>query len=361
MKICLHLRRKILYGFACLFLIVVSCKKEELPGEYSHGVFIVNEGGYGSNNGSISFYDYMSDSVYNDIYFDVNNRPLGDVVQSLTLHNGNAYIVVNNSNKVELTDRNTFKENGVISGLLSPRYLVASGNVAYVSCWGDNSVKVINLETNAVKKTIHVGSGPGKMCIVNDKLYVANAGIFLPDSVITIIDLTSNEVVKDIVVQYSPQDFVAGSDNTLWVLCYGKVIYDSEEPYPILEETPSKVYKIDTRSDEVVLEINLFDNQHPQHLEISSDGQLFFGGGYSFQGIYSLVIEQESATTTQVISDYAYGFNIDPDTDILYITLAPSYTSAGTLKRYNTEGLLLGTYECGIGPNSTVFKRAFQD
>jgi YVTN family beta-propeller protein len=340
---------------ACASLATVSCDKNESVGEYSNGVFIANEGNMGSNNGSVSFYCYDTDSVYNDIFYAVNNRTAGDVVQSLTLHNDKAYIVVNNSNKVEIVNRNTFKEYGVITDLSSPRHLIVSGNSAYISCWGDNSVKVVDLGTNSIKKTIAVHSGPDKMCIVNDKLYVANSGIFIPDSVVTVIDLISNDIVKEIVVKYSPVDLVADKGNTLWVLCYGKVIYSPEEPYPIIGETPSKLYSIDTDIDVLLSEITLFNTQHPQQLEIGNDGKLYFGGGYTFQGIYSLEIGQGIATATRIISDFAYGFNIDPNTDVLFLTLATSFTAPGLLKRYTSDGSLLGTYECGIGPNSIAF------
>ena len=352
----LNLQIKIVFGILFLFPLFFSCGKEETSGKYTDGVFIANEGGFESNNGSVSFYSYNADSVYNDIFFDVNHRSLGDVVQSVTIHDGKVYIVVNNSNKIEIADRQTFKENGVITGLSSPRYLAAFEKMAFVSCWGDNTVKIINLETNSIVESIPVGAGPDKMCIVNNKLYVANTGGWATDSLISVIDIATYELIKNISVKYSPYDMVIDNENNIWALCYGKVIYDTEDPYPIIEESPSKIYKIDTESDEPVLEIVLFDDQHPWHLEISNDGELFFGGGYSFQGIYHLAIESEDVTRTQIISDYVYGFNIDPGTNIFFIMLAPTFTEPGMLKRYSKEGELLGTYDCGIGPKSAAFK-----
>ena len=350
-------RIKLFFGVFCLTLFITSCDKEESSGEYADGVFIANEGGFGNNNGSVSFYSYSADSVYNNIFYSVNNRSLGDVVQSVTVHNNKAYIVVNNSNKVEIADKNTFQEAGVISDVSLPRYLIAQGNTGYLSCWGDNSVKVINLETNTVTQSVTVASGPEKMCIVNDKLYVVNTGGYSVDSIVSVIDLASLEVVENIIVKYSPQDIVVDKDNKIWVLCFGKVVYDVVDPYPIIEESASKIYKIDPESDAVVLEGELFQNQHPIQLEVSNDGTLYLGGGYTFAGIYRLEIEGGSGALTQIIADYVYGLNINPGTNILYTLQAPTYTDPGILKRYELDGTLLGTYECGIGPNSASFKK----
>ena len=347
---------KLVFGVFSLLLLTTSCDKEESSGEYADGVFIANEGGFGSNNGSISFYSNNTDSVYNNIFYSVNNRSLGDVVQSVTVHKNKAYIVVNNSNKVEIADKNTFQEEGVISDVSLPRHFIAQENTGYLSCWGDNSVKVIDLETNTVTQSIPVATGPEKMCIVGNKLYVVNTGGYSVDSVVSVIDLTSLEVVKNIIVKYSPQDIVVDKNNKIWVLCFGKVVYDIVDPYPIIEESPSKIYEIDPETDEWILEGELFQDQHPTQLEISNDGVMYLGGGYTFCGIYRLEIEGGSGTLTQIVADYVYGLNIDPESNILYTLQAPSYTDPGKLKRFELDGTLLGTYECGIGPNSASFK-----
>ena len=58
-------------------------------------VYIVNEGGFGIGNGSVSYYDVMADTVYNNIYQTANGVPLGDVVQSVFVHGDTTYICVN--------------------------------------------------------------------------------------------------------------------------------------------------------------------------------------------------------------------------------------------------------------------------
>lgn len=338
---------------------LISCEPDKkTTGAYENGAFIVNEGSFGNSNGSVSYYSNSTDSVYNNIFQTTNNRGLGDVVQSLRVYNGNAYIVVNNSNKIEIADRYSFEEKGVISELPSPRYMAFHGNKAYVSCWGDNSVKVIDLNTQSVTSSIASSVGPEKMIVHNNKLYVANTGGWSSDSILNIVDLSTETVIKSLVVKHTPTDLVINSKGDIWVLCAGKIIYGPEDPWPIIEETPSMLYKIDTETNEVVLEVKLFDDQHPTQIEIDRNDILYYGGGYGFYGIYSWDEPAGATTTTQIVTEYAYGFNIDPSSNVIFATLAPSFTDAGVLKRYDLSGLLLGSYVCGIGPNAASFKSA---
>src|SRR6187551_1734336 len=104
-----------------------------------HGTFIVNEGSFGSNTGAISF--YSSDSSYSttNLYQLVNGIALGDVVQSMNIYNRRGYIVVNNSQKVEVVNMENFQSVGTIAGVRSPRYILpVSNSKAYVSDWLSN-------------------------------------------------------------------------------------------------------------------------------------------------------------------------------------------------------------------------------
>lgn len=159
---------------------ILSCNKDSgdfrvFP--YTNGSLISCEGSFGNGNASISYYSNSEDSVYNDIFYYANNRSVGDVLQSITIFEGSVYLVVNNSNKVEVVDAESFQAEGVISGVSSPRYMVANGNTAYISCWGDNSVKIVDLNTNELSGSISTFSGPDKMLIQNDKLYIANSEV----------------------------------------------------------------------------------------------------------------------------------------------------------------------------------------
>src|SRR5690606_12069054 len=120
--------------FAGLFLLTfTACKKEkpepvqpdpELPesGPYQEGVFTVNEGPFSTGSGTVTFYDPVEKKVVQEIFQKTNNRPVGNLLQSLTFHGGKGYLVVNNGAKVEVVDAATFESTGTIGGFTSPRY-----------------------------------------------------------------------------------------------------------------------------------------------------------------------------------------------------------------------------------------------
>lgn len=70
---------------------------EEPFAQSQRGVFITCEGNFGWDNASLSFYDPAARSVENEIFIRANGMKLGDVAQSMTLHKGRGYVVVNNS------------------------------------------------------------------------------------------------------------------------------------------------------------------------------------------------------------------------------------------------------------------------
>ena len=79
-------------------------------------VYVCNEGNYQFGNASISYYDHATNSVVEKYYQQINQMPLGDVCQSMSFGNGNAYLIINNSGKVVVVDRNTFEWKSDILG-----------------------------------------------------------------------------------------------------------------------------------------------------------------------------------------------------------------------------------------------------
>jgi len=351
-----------LFLFLSLSIIITSCEKDDdtITGVFSDGIFITNEGAYGAGNGSVSFYSYKGDNVTNNIFNATNNRSLGDVVQSLTVFNSRAYIVVNASNKVEVVQDYDFVETGTISDLTNPRYFIGiNKSKGYISQWGEEGVvKVIDLTALEVTKTIEVGTGPEHLIYHNNNVYVANSGGYGLDNTISVIDPSTDAVIKTISLDGdSPRDFTVDANGDLWVLCYGYVEYDYIT-YDIVSETASKLVRINPTTNEVAQTITINENQHPTCLESDkSKTNIYFGGGFGYQGIYKMAITETTAPTTPLLNKYFYGFNINPETGNIFAMEAPSFTANGTLCRYTEDGTELGSYEVGVGPNGSSLKK----
>jgi YVTN family beta-propeller protein len=354
--------KQLLFLLLSLSVFVTACDKDDdtISGIYSDGVFITNEGAFGAGNGSVSFYSYRGDSIVNNLFNTINNRVLGDVVQSLTVYNNNAYIVVNASNKIEVVQDYDFIETGVISDLTNPRYFIGiNKSKGYASQWGeDGVVKVIDLETLSVTKTIEVGVGPEHLIYHNNYVYVANSGGYGLDNTISVIDPATDEVIKTITLDGdSPRDFTIDANGDLWVLCFGYVEYDYVT-YAIVSETASKLVRINSTTKEVAQTITISENQHPTCLESDrSRSNLYYGGGFGYQGIYKMAITATIVPSKPLLDKYFYGFNVNSETGNIFAMEAPSFTANGILWRYKDDGTELGSYEAGIGPNGIGLKK----
>jgi YVTN family beta-propeller protein len=321
-----------------------------------HGVFIVNEGPYGSGTGSISYFSKGLNSLTNDLFQTKNNYPLGNVVQSMNIINNKAYIVVNNANKIEVADANTFIAQAPITGLNQPRYVLGVNAIkAYITQWGptgnEGGVQVLNLLTNTISGTITTGKGAEKMLLKGNFVYVTCSGGSGKDSVVTVINATSDAVVATINVGASPGGIVEDLNGNIWVLCAGQ--YKSD--YSGLEKSGSLV-KINPISNTVELKIPFTSTSDmPSGLTINGAKNKLY---YNYEG---KVISQNVASPVLDNTTFAnrsfYGLGVDPSTEIVYGADAGNYASAGKVLRYNAStGVVIDSMTVGLIPNGFVFR-----
>ncbi|MBI9034156.1 MAG: hypothetical protein JEZ03_06775 [Bacteroidales bacterium] len=340
-------------------LLFVGCEKEEQEikdepivevGPYSNGVFITNEGGWGAGNSSVSFYSTEGDSVINNIFNTVNELPLGDLGQSMTVAGENAYICVNGSSKIEVVTKGDFKSVATIEAE-GVRYFVAlDENKGYASSWND-VVYVIDLNTNTIVKTITVGINPEQMVVANNKLYVGHAGDFnVSENRMMVIDTDADEVINTLEMAQLPSSMEVDANGALWVLSQGFIEYDAS--YAIISQTPSQLVKMDPATDEIVETLELWAEMHPQRIAVSPDAKtIYIGGGFTLPGFYKVDAENLALPTQTFIDKSFYGFLVNELTGNIFTCEATSFTGPGLLHRYSPAGELLGTYEVGVIPN----------
>ena len=340
-----------------VFFISCEDNKDNSSGIYSNGVFIINEGGMTASSASVSFID-SKDSVSQDIFSKANDKiVLGSVLQSAYYYSNKIFLVVNNSNRIAVVNASTFKQEQQIEGLMQPRYMVDIYGRAYITQWdvdGKGKVKVVDLATYKVTKTIEVGTGPEGIVLANYKLWVANSGGFGSDSTISVIDPTTDAVVKTVKVADSPRKMVVDKDKNIWVLCSGAAIYDSNPPYALLKESSSMLVKI-TTSDYSVTKTIISAHVHPSQLDISYDKSKLYFGCNGNDGIYEVSASTPVVANKPLIAGYFYGFSVDPKTGEIYVCDAKDYKSAGEVTKYSATGVKIKSYTAGIIPNSVLF------
>jgi YVTN family beta-propeller protein len=335
-----------------------SCTPDE-PGSgtgagYLHGAYVTNEGAFGNSNGSVSYIDIDSSKVTNHLFESVNGRPLGDVVQSMGFGGDKGFIVVNNSQKVEVVDLATFASLGAISGLEYPRHFLAKDDRKGYLTDGNftGRVYVIDIESHVITDTIPCGSGPEKMIMYGKHLLVANSGGWGNDSTITVIDTGSDRVTNTWTVGNNPADMVLDKSGGLWVLCKGKVVWGAD--FSIAEETSSTLISVDPGSGEILESLSIGsvgDYYWPQRLALNRDrDRILF---LEAEGIWS--VSRQAADKKLLVPGYFYGFGVDPGSDVIYGLSALSFTTSGKVLRYQPAGTAIDTLEVGIGPSMVVF------
>ena len=342
-----------------------------IPGQ--QGFFVVNEGLFSAGNASLSFFDKSTGEIQNDIFFNANNRPLGDQAQSMTIIGDRGYIVIQNSNKIEVIDTDDFTSIATIDntdGLQSPRYLVeVSAAKAYISDWGPSgemgSVKVLDLSSNEITKSIPVGFGPNRMVLVGDNVYVTHSGRFnnqtfefIPDQTLMVINTGTDAVATEIELGDNSNAAEVDNAGNVWVTGAGNLVFGGAPDFGLdLEGSTSGFIARVSPNNEVLLAELPVKGTGPNNLEISPDGDLLY---FNYQGsIFTASTTLGASNEIEInsfISKSFYGFSIDPSSGELIGGVAPNFTSNGSIERYTTSGSLIDNYEVGIGPNGAVFK-----
>jgi len=344
-------------------LVITSCGSDDepsidlpVPGE--SGFFVVNEGAFGGGNASLSYFDKSTTTMTNDIFTTKNEKPLGDQAQSMIVVDTLGYIVVQSSNKVEVIDVRDFSSVMTITeGISSPRYMVAlNSEKGYISDWGEDgvsgTVKVVDLVTKNITKSIATGQGANKMIIVGDQLYVTNKGGRGFDNTVQVINTNTDTIVKTIEVGDKPNSIVADDAGNIWVAGTGNVVYADWPNIDEEETTSGFIAKI--VNDKVEVIFSMPDKASgPSDLEINSSGEnLYFDYLDKVYTLETKDVESEvDINIQQLIDKTFYGIDLDPFTDNIIGFEAPDFSSAGTMHRYDKNGSLIDSYEVGIGPN----------
>ncbi len=340
--------------YALVTMALSSCKKDSIEdiyvsGNYEDGYFVTNEGNFGTGNGSISFVDEYG-FIDNDVFASVNSFALGDVVQSMSIINDHAYILVNNSSKIEVASIDSMISVATIN-VSQPRYMAkVSDEKAYVTDWGINGVQVIDLTTNTVSSTITCGTGPEGIAISNGFAYVCNVGGFSLDSTVTIINTTTDVVETTLTVGDKPNSAVVDANGAVWVLTGGYTEYDAA--WNVVSETAGNLVKIVGNTIEATYTFAV--GNHPEDLVINDAGTtLYYSDGSWSKAVYSFQISDTDLSSTPVINKSFYGLGFA--NGYIYGTDAVDYTQQGWSFRYTENGSLVDSLQVGVIPGGYCF------
>ncbi len=306
---------------------------------YSNGLFLMNEGNFGTTNGDISFLDYDSNILYEDVFQTENPAEEGfDVLQDFKIVDGDAFFLTKGASneKLVIADANTFILSATIdlSGAGPQSVTMISESKAYVSCTNEPTLRILDLSGDSISGS--VSSSVGSFS-AQDYIHINNAMayIFMGDK-LGVIDTDLDSAYNEI---FLPDAEIACSG---MLLLNDKLFVLTNSGWSGNE---SRLFRIDIETASVEANIDLSTLGKARLLQ--SDGEdLFFmiaNEVYKMNNLDDIAPSGSFATSSYSDNwDLAYGksFYVDAAMQEIYIGSAEGYITDGT---YEIRDLIDGT------------------
>ena len=383
------MKRFSIFYIACLILAVVSSCREDfyiIPSQNQDtgvaptrgdivGMYVLNEGNMGSNKASIDYLDLDENKptvhYHRNIYSERNPnvvKELGDVGNDIKIYGSKLWIVVNVSNKVEVATADSCKRITQIN-IPNCRYLAFKDGFAYVSSYV-GPVKfdkdaplgmVYKVDTADFKKkdSVVVGYQPEGLCIVDNKLYVANSGGYRApnyDNTLSEIDLTTFKEIRKIKVGLNLHHCQVDHYGQIWVTSRGNY-----------NDVPSRIYWLYKGHNQLYEVIDSIDTP-VSGLSIVGDSLYYYGSAWNNATkqntiSYGLInVRTHQTIDTNLFSSHEvksitmpYGIMVNPIERDFYLMDAKNYVSSGSLLHFKPDGTHDFTVQTGDIPGHATF------
>ena len=351
--------------FLCIMVtLFAGCKnnpagpKTELPAPLlAKAVYVLNEGDYSDPSGArLTVYDKEHDSTYQDVFEGANGaQHLGSLGDDMKLYNGKAYILMSHSENLDvisLTDNHLQLSTTYAGAAPHDLAVDSSRNRAYITRLYKNSLLVANLTTLAVIDSITVGSNPQGMLLYGSQLFVCNSG-YGSDNTVSVIDVSTNSVKKTIRVGDGPTSAVLASDGYIWVACTGNAFGTPSTKGKIFIINPAT----NSVQDSVVFDENLFGI-----IAAGTDGSVYVvgitSGSFSGGPVHRLDVSSKTLTKSFIPGTY-YGIAVDEATGDIYAADAKEFAAEGQVSIFKNDGTARtpGNFKTRRGPAVICFKR----
>lgn len=255
--------------------------------------------------------------IWNNAFESVNNKPIGDVLQSGLVAGNNLFLAVNNSGKVLALDPVSLKQTKANTSLKSPRHLLMVGPELWVTDLYAKKISVLDTATLKTVKEISVDGWTETMVRWGDHVAVAeySGGVLL-------VNPTTHLVERTLKVDSGALHLKVDAAMQLWVGCF-----------------------VNGKASLTAFAIGQIDIMEVAHWSMTGDLgsiQLSRNGATLFVShnnkLYSFRSDAQSADNMLVFIDpkltQLYGYYYDAGANVFYFADAKDYVSNGVVLRY---------------------------
>ena len=363
--------KKIILSLSTVLLSIAlftSCDKDVTPDLQpvitSNGAFVACSGNMKSKiPGSISYWDYATNAVSENIFTKANGRLLGGTVNDGVSYGSKIYYVVSDESTIEVVDRNqksvkqikTTDLLGAADGK-KPRHIIAGDGAVWVTTYG-GYVAAIDTTTFTLRKSYKVGSYPEGLTAANNFIYVANSDWGNGNGSISKINLATDEVKEFKIEGIKNPQAIYVNPTGVYVLDWGS--YDAS--YNQLG-AGLKILKTKNGKDiaeDVVPNATLVSYYRGSFYTINAP----YGAPTVSYSIYDPFKKATSSMTYKFnVAKFApSAIAVDPVSGHIFISFYEkiggfaSYSTAGYLKEFDASGNELHSAKVGVGPTTIFF------
>ncbi|SHE81980.1 hypothetical protein [Chryseobacterium sp. OV279] len=334
-----------LFAFT-LLLGIVSCSNDNNDEQevfYGNGFLIANEGTFGKPEGDVTFVS-ADLNLKQDNIFSLNNggAKLGDVLQMIAFKGENAYLLLNNSNRIQIVNRFNFKAAGEIKAELNvPRYMAFANNNIYVTndkYLGDKFVSIYKASDFSFIKKITFTDAAERIVEAGNNIFVQNASFGFGNK-ITYINTSTNDIQSTITLPNGNINKIISNNQNVYAIAAGT--------------TDSYIYQISSTGN-ITKTTTLTGIANGTNLEISN-GKFYFSSG---KNVYAMDMTATTAPTSPLFTvansvdnfSALYGFSVINDK--IFTSDSNGFTQASKIVVYSTSGTIIRSFTAGIGSNS---------
>lgn len=303
-------------------------------------MLVLNQGGFNKGEATLSEIRPESGTVSADVFEAKNGRPLGDIAQSLMPYGDRYYIVVNNSQKIEVVAKSDYRSLASIAipDNAGPRFMAQiAGGAAYVTALYSDKLYKVNLSTNTVTGTVTIGSGTEGIAVSNDTAFVArnlNAD-FSAGNQIALVRTSTDQVI------------------TTWATGTGPVQVEVVGPYVVVSCSGTW-----GQDDGEIVVHNRTTGAIVRRIPLNAYASTFaLGEGTTLYALGNGIIRADAATGAATAISPRRAYAIGFDGDRIWIADPLNYAQAGLAYRLSVVGAVQDSFRVGIIPGAFHFER----